>query len=208
VYIEPDNFQNNTEFYLNAKDNLTLSFNIKTFNYLKVRESPTDTRIYDANSYVESVECRIDGNLTEKIGDNGNHFLPTDYSINLTSLTEGLHSIEIYAKISYSCPQFISETNYLFELANEGYSGKIFFTIEHSIDVSLPSLRNNTCTNSTVPLDFIINKPFIKIIYDLDGKNVTINGNTTLTGLPDGLHKLTIYVWDEKNRSETHTNIF
>ena len=35
-----------------------------------------------------------------------------------------------------------------------------------------------------------------KICFD-GKKNVTIEGNTTLTGLANGRHNLTVYVWDE-----------
>jgi hypothetical protein len=49
-----------------------------------------------------------------------------------------------------------------------------------------------------VPLNFTVNEPFSKATYSLDGQeNVTISGNTTLTGLPNGDHNVTVYATDE-----------
>jgi hypothetical protein len=51
---------------------------------------------------------------------------------------------------------------------------------------------------SDVPLNFIVNETFSKIAYSLDGQNnVTVNGNATLTGLPNGYHNVTVYATDE-----------
>jgi hypothetical protein len=48
-----------------------------------------------------------------------------------------------------------------------------------------------------VPLTFTVDKPVSAISYKLDGKaNVPIDGNTTLTGLSDGVHRIVIYVTD------------
>jgi hypothetical protein len=50
---------------------------------------------------------------------------------------------------------------------------------------------------SEFTLNFTVNEPITKISYVLDGReNVTITGNTTLTGLSSGEHNLTIYSWD------------
>jgi hypothetical protein len=42
-----------------------------------------------------------------------------------------------------------------------------------------------------------VNKPAAWLGYSLDGQeNVTINGNTTIAGLPNGLHDVTVYAKD------------
>lgn len=47
---------------------------------------------------------------------------------------------------------------------------------------------------SGISLNFTANKPLSRVGYSLDGKDaVTVDGNTTLTGLPNGSHKITIY---------------
>ncbi len=46
-------------------------------------------------------------------------------------------------------------------------------------------------------LSFTMSKPASWIGYSLDGgENVTVTGNTTLTGLPSGLHNVTVYAKD------------
>ena len=64
-----------------------------------------------------------------------------------------------------------------------------------SIKVLSPANKNYT-TNS-ISLNFMINERTSRIVYSLDGQqNVTITGNTTLTGLEAGLHNITIYAQD------------
>jgi hypothetical protein len=60
------------------------------------------------------------------------------------------------------------------------------------IDVLSP--LNQTYYESRLFLHFAANKPLSWVGYSLDGKdNVTINSNTTLTELSDGMHKITVY---------------
>jgi len=64
-------------------------------------------------------------------------------------------------------------------------------------NISIISPENKTYRVSDVPLTFTVSKPFSWIGYSLDGQaNVTIAGNTTLTGLSDGSHSLTVYAED------------
>jgi hypothetical protein len=65
-----------------------------------------------------------------------------------------------------------------------------------SIAILLP--ENKTYDTSSIPLDFTVNESVSQITYSLDGEeNVTISGNTTLTGLANGDHNLTICGVDE-----------
>lgn len=46
-------------------------------------------------------------------------------------------------------------------------------------------------------MNFSVNEKISTVTYSLDGEdNVTIAGNTTLTGLPIGAHNLTVYASD------------
>jgi hypothetical protein len=50
---------------------------------------------------------------------------------------------------------------------------------------------------SDVALDFTVNEQVTKTSYSLDGQsNVTVAGNTTLSGLTVGEHNVTVYAWD------------
>lgn len=64
--------------------------------------------------------------------------------------------------------------------------------------ISVLELDNKTVSTPEVPLSFTVNETAKKITYCLDGQeNVTITGNTTLTGLSNGEHSLTVYSTDE-----------
>ena len=72
------------------------------------------------------------------------------------------------------------------------------YLLQHSPpSISLLSPLNQTYRTSSIPLLFGLNKQVSWMSYTLDGKqNVTTVGNTTLTGLTNGLHKITIYAND------------
>jgi parallel beta-helix repeat protein len=62
--------------------------------------------------------------------------------------------------------------------------------------VTVLSSENGTYVGS-FPLNFTVNRPALWMGYSLDGEaNVTVAGNTTLSGLAAGLHNLTVYVID------------
>lgn len=64
--------------------------------------------------------------------------------------------------------------------------------------ISLLSPKAENYTVSAVPITFTVDNPALEIKYSLDGReNITITGNITLTGLSNGLHKLTVYTMDE-----------
>jgi N-acetylneuraminic acid mutarotase len=63
--------------------------------------------------------------------------------------------------------------------------------------VSVVSPENTNYNSSSVSLAFTVNKPVAWLGYSLDGReNVTVNGNATIAGLPNGLHSVTVYAKD------------
>jgi hypothetical protein len=63
-----------------------------------------------------------------------------------------------------------------------------------SPEVKVLSPLNQLYNDSSVPLVFTVDKPVNWLGYSLDGKeNITISGNTTLTGLSNGSHNITVY---------------
>ncbi|MEM4243514.1 MAG: kelch repeat-containing protein [Candidatus Bathyarchaeia archaeon] len=70
------------------------------------------------------------------------------------------------------------------------------------LKIGIISPKNETYNVENVSLTFIVTEATSWIGYSLDGQvNVTIAGNTTLTGLPDGAHSLTIYANDTAENS-------
>jgi hypothetical protein len=64
--------------------------------------------------------------------------------------------------------------------------------------VRLISPTNTTYTSANITLEFTVNKQTSWMGYSLDGQdNVAVTGNTTLVGLANGLHNVTIYAKDE-----------
>jgi len=63
--------------------------------------------------------------------------------------------------------------------------------------ISVLSPENKTYLEDDVSLAFTVSESTSWTSYSLDGQmNVTINGNTTLSGLPDGMHSLIVYAED------------
>jgi len=64
-------------------------------------------------------------------------------------------------------------------------------------EINVLSPQNITYTTDAVDLTFTISEPTSWICYSLDGQaNMTITGNMTLTGLPDGQHSIIVYAND------------
>ena len=75
--------------------------------------------------------------------------------------------------------------------------------------ISIVSPENKTYTVSNVSLTFIVSEPTSWIGYSLGAQvNVTIAGNTTLTGLSDGTHNLTVYAKDTAGNTGTSETIY
>jgi hypothetical protein len=124
--------------------------------------------------------------------------LPTNlyfqYSQDLTGIPDGNHSIVvtsvaggIYRSSVWGFTRFMING-----------SASVFFTIGGSPSISVLSIKNRTYTTTDIPLNFTVNSLTSQDSYSLDGQeNVTIAGNTTLTGLANGDHNITIYAKDE-----------
>jgi hypothetical protein len=127
------------------------------------------------------------------------------YSINITDVPEGTHLLNVYAvkngrvytrevvdKKSATIYHYYSP----FKITG---SSRVKFTIDVTPPkVSILSIQNKTYNTSDAHLDIAVNETNVsKLSYVLDGqKNVTIMENTTLSGLSNGVHNVTVYAWD------------
>jgi hypothetical protein len=125
-------------------------------------------------------------------------FSKRQYNVTLSELGDGVHLIKIrvageyYGGGSYDC---------------EGNASFIFDTIPPKI--SILSIENKTYSADSIQLNFTTSEPVSQIIYSLDGQeNVTINGNTTLTGLSEGDHNVTVYATDEAGKIGASETIY
>jgi parallel beta-helix repeat protein len=74
--------------------------------------------------------------------------------------------------------------------------------------LSILSPENKTYAANDVPLNSTLSEPTSWIGYSLDGQaNVTVGGNTTLSGLSDGSHTLTVYAKDMAGNAGTSERV-
>ena len=142
---------------------------------------------------------KLFGTLHVRSGDfMGMGFSQRQYSVTLSGLGDGTHLIKIrvageyYGGGSYDC---------------EGNVSVIIDTIPPK--VSILSIENKTYSADSIQLNFTTSEPISQSAYSLDGQeNVTINGNTTLTGLSEGNHNLTVYATDKAGYVGSETIYF
>jgi len=124
--------------------------------------------------------------------------------INGTRIPEGKHNVTVYVTEEGSYKEFgvvVGSIRYLYidyQFFVYG-SSMVEFTVDYTSPiVSVLLMENKTYETSDVPLNFTVNEPVSQTKYSLDGQNnVTITGNTTLTGLPSGNHNITLYATDD-----------
>jgi len=121
------------------------------------------------------------------------------YSIPL-NLTNGQYTIQIYVEASsFYMPSLATG---ILNTTVSAVSQPIYFAVKFPQPIILAPERI-TYNESNVPLQFTIGGSSASWIgYSLDNKaNVTITGNTTLTGLTNGEHYLTVYTNDTLGNS-------
>ena len=124
-------------------------------------------------------------------------------TINLTDVPEGPHKITLYANETgyYRSPKYISSVNYTFNL-DYGFSIIGASTLNFTVDTIAPvissiSIENKTYYSADLPLSFMVDDKTSQLQYSIDNQsNVTLTSNTTIVGLTDGSHTVTVYAID------------
>lgn len=120
----------------------------------------------------------------------------TQYSFLLKDLAEGQHVIEIIITAMHfyadkNAPQFGSAPKTMQDTKT--------FTVTFTMDKTAPfitqtSIANQTYADMELPLNFTVKNQAVWMGYSLDNQaNVTVNGNSTLTGLTEGPHSIVLY---------------
>jgi predicted esterase len=119
----------------------------------------------------------------------------TENTVNLTKLPNGLHSLTVYA----------NDTD-----GNTGASEAVTFTIQKVLPtIAILSPENTTYNIAEIVLNFTVNDEVSEITCCLDEQdNVIIGGNTTLTGLTNGNHKVTVYATDTSGNTIQSETIY
>ncbi len=189
-YTKPPNVtifspDNNTVY---TSNNITFSFNVS--KPVSPRASQTIlTYIYYKADWQQNTSYLYDYWVQS-----GYYITEFNYSNEFIGIPDGKHSIVIYANGKGWYPP--SGMSYYGFVING--SSTIYFTVDASPPrISVLSLQNETYIASSIPLNWTVNELILQARYSLDGQdNVTLYGNTTLSGLAVGLHNVTVYAWD------------
>ena len=136
---------------------------------------------YDAQQIFKRINYQLDGIFSDTVPVWSDLESAFDYSVYLSNLTDGVHSLKVYAYAS----GWVIQMNgfYEYEIPLNSSSNTVHFTVDTtSPRISMLSLANQTYYTFDVPLNFTVSEVTTQIKYSLDGQeNVTIAGNETLT---------------------------
>jgi hypothetical protein len=114
-------------------------------------------------------------------------------SLTLTNVPDGNHTVHVIA-------EGVGEDYYIFNwyiFHVTDIASTQFAVRATPPKISLLQFEETAYKDSEIPLSFITDEPDSQISYMLDGQaNVTVNGNTTLTGLSEGFHNITVFATD------------
>ena len=180
-----------------TQNNVALTFTIETDVPLSENFKGGVLQLYLAHG------CVLDYNTSKLVNDVSSKYwiFPNTVSVTLsgsgnryvgnatlTGLTQGSHNILVWIR---------AEQNMI---SYAGIRWSVFLWVSFSVapQITILSPETKAYNVSDVPLDFTVEETFSRIEYSLDGQsNVTIDGNTTLTWLPNGYHNVTVYATDE-----------
>jgi hypothetical protein len=158
-----------------------------------------------------STKGNVNGVITAKEGERFVGFFDLiNYTatLDMSGLADGWHTLTVNAKGT-------SPYN-----PTEGGMGSVFAevygagSIQFLFDVAAPSVtvliqQNQTYMTTDVPLNFVLSEKAAWIGYSLDEQPpATIAGNTTLLGLSEGLHRLTVYANDTVGRKGSSETVY
>ena len=188
--------ENNREY---NRDFITLTFNVSVeefseggYNSPMTRGMRIDESFYTVD-WLQNATTQIDLGTYLDLEEGSDEL---SVSLNLTGIPDGKHVI----RVSATAYGTIVDPFHWYKFRTTG-SSWVDFTIDTTPpSVSVVPIGNKTYGESEVPevpLNFTVNESASKISYVLDGqKNMTVAGNTTLTGLSKGLHNVTVFAWD------------
>ncbi len=124
---------------------------------------------------------------------------PSNFSANITDIPPGPHWIEITVTVTTAAYDTRTEidgifyTQYFINYAISSTS-TVYFTTGDIPRIQSVSVENRTFISQDVPLTVMFEKKVKEAYYNLDNRgNVSFSGNTTLIGLENGWHNVTVY---------------
>jgi hypothetical protein len=160
-----------------------------------LKNSPEIVRILysvDGNSNVTLTNLTRTDNVWFDPDKVGSEFRATSI---LDNLAEGDYTLKVYSQ----------------DAAGKEMSSSVKFTIDTHYkfaEVVLLSPQNTTYASTEVPLTFTCDRQIWSADYILEeeGGHISLAGNTTLTGLSNGTHTITVYVFTtEREQANSQT---
>ena len=128
-------------------------------------------------------------------------------AINLTSIPEGNHTLIVRAQEGGVYIINKGDVTYSYGFKNNA-SATLHFVVDLPPTIKV-SIENKTYYSADLPLDVITDGNLTELSYSLDNQsNISLSGNTTLTGLKPGIHTLTLYASDQIGNSTLNTVSF
>jgi hypothetical protein len=178
IVVYPENLSS-----AQLKSNESLSFEIIEATYPTKYSTPGVPYLYYKGDWMANESSMGQGTI---------------FNLPLNNLSSGVHHIVVGASqhFYYATEETLYDGPYDFYI--ESLMNFTFSLIDVTpASISFLTIENKTYTTSAVPLNFTVNELVSQLSYSLDGKdNVTIAGNTTLTGLSNGQHNLIVYSTD------------
>jgi hypothetical protein len=187
---------NNVTF---TSNNITIAFNVNIIgeNLNMLTDVFYETNWQEGNTSVYHLDMTTP---------NQNRIAEFSYEENLTGIPDGNRSIKISAGAHGGYAEGL--TYYYFDI---GGSATVNFTVDTtSPSVSVLSPENTTYNAANVTLNFTVSESASQVSYVLDGgENLPAEGNTTLAGLSNGEHNVTVYATDlAGNNGTSETRYF
>lgn len=136
------------------------------------------------------------------------------YTLTSAPMPRSGHGVAVVDDILYAIGGYNLETETRLD-ANDayvpvGYTGDFVPPDYVSPVVTVDAPMNATYATSDVSLSFVVDEDVSWMGYSLDGEdNVTTTENTvTLTGLPNGVHNITVYANDTSENTGTSETIY
>jgi hypothetical protein len=137
--------------------------------------------------------------VNKGITSNNGNALPHSIVLGVTALptlSDGIHNVTVYGEFDF--PTKTMKNSYT-----------ITFTIDTTPIIISDLVKNKTYNTSDIPLSFNVDGKYSWLGYSIDNlANVTIAGNTTLTGLSDGYHSLVVYANDTSGNMGASETIY
>jgi hypothetical protein len=159
-----------------------------------LNSSPEIVRVLysvDSNSNVTLANLTRTDNVWFDPDKVGSEFRATSI---LDNLAEGNHTLRVYSQ----------------DTTGKEMSSSVKFTIDTHYkypEIVLLSPQNTTYASNEVPLTFTCDRQIWSADYILEGEggHMSLSGNTTLTGLSNDTHTITVYVFTEGEQGNSQT---